>query len=125
MHLRQAIHEYQGYNGQVSQCRLTFYRNSADISVVIATEIPINTGTPIREISDHVATQAYRLIFAPNAMFVDKFIYIEHAPVAQGETKYAYTRVEFDWDDEGLRFIRPERLVLSEAEVLELVGGKL
>jgi hypothetical protein len=122
MKLKQFLHEYSGFNGVPSKCRMTFYQAETGATIVIADELPINSGTPIREFSEHLATQAYRSMFAPNAMHAGAFIFIEHAPASPEATKYSYTRHEFEWDEGGQRFIRPERIPMTEEEVRELVG---
>lgn len=125
MKLKQFVHEYTGYNGAASSCRMTFYKAATEATVVIADELPTSGGTPIREFAEHLATQAYRLIFAPSGAHIEEFLYIEHGPAAAGATEYSFSLVEFDWADEGEQFIHPRRTELTVEEVTELVGGKL
>jgi hypothetical protein len=125
MKLKQFVHEYSGYNGVPSTCRLMFYRAETGILIAIADELPTNSGTPIREFSEHLATQAYRLMFAPNEAHVEAFIFIEHAPASRAAVEYSYTRVDFEWDEGGQQFIHPERIPMTDEEVRELVGEEL
>ena len=125
MKIKQFMHEYSGFGGVKSECRLAFYKAATGVTVAIADELPINTGTPIREFCEHLATQAYRMVFAPNGTHVKDFLYIEHGPTTPHESEYSYSLVEFDWEEEGEIFIHPQRTILTEEEVRELVGGEL
>jgi hypothetical protein len=121
MKQKQSVHEYKGYNGAESHCRLSFYSAPTGATVAVVDELPTNTGTPVREFAEHLATQAYRLIFPPNGIHAEDFLYIEHAP-EDGSTEYSYNLVEFDWEEEGEQFIHPRRTPLTEAEVRALIG---
>jgi hypothetical protein len=125
MKIKQFQHEYSGYDGVTSKCRMTFYQAETGAIIVIVDELPINAGTPVGEFSQHLATQAYRQLFSINSSHVDAFIFIEHSPSSLNETEYSYTRVEFDWDDEGSQFIHPERIPMSEEEVRALIGEEM
>ena len=125
MKIKQFQHEYRGYNGAESKCRMTFYQAETGAIIAIVDELPINPGTPVGEFSEHLATQAYRIMFSINSAHVDAFIFIEHSPPSIDDTDYAYTRVEFEWDDDGNQFIHPERIPMTDEEVHALVGEEL
>lgn len=122
MKIRQFVHEYKGYGGAESECRFEFYKTPTGMTVAIATELPSNAGTPIREFSEHLATQAYRLVFSPNVTHIGDFLYIEHGPKSRADIEYLYALVDFDWEEEGEQFIHPRRTVLTKEEVLTLIG---
>lgn len=123
MQNRQFIHEYQGFEGAQSSCRFTFSKTITGLTLCIADELPHNNGTPIRDFAEHLATHAYRELFAPNGAHIEEFLYIEHAP-SEGDPsrEYSYALVDFDWDEEGLQFIHPRRTTMSREEVAALTG---
>jgi hypothetical protein len=116
------IHEYLGFGGVPSSCRFTFSKTVTGLTLCIADELPSNTGTPIRDFAEHLATHAYRELFAPNGAHIEEFLYVEHAPPDASSREYSYALVDFDWDDEGLQFIHPRRTTMSEEEVAALIG---
>jgi hypothetical protein len=122
MQNRQFIHRYEGFGGAPSSCRLTFSKTVTGLSLCIADELPHNSGTPIREFAEHLATHAYRELFAPNGTHIEEFLYIEHAPQGDASREYSYALVDFDWDDEGMQFIHPRRTLMSDEEVAALTG---
>lgn len=122
MQLRRFVYEYLGFRGAKSHCRLTFKRSVTGMTVCIADELPTNHGTPIQEFAEHLATHAYRELFAPNGTHTNEFLYIEHAPRSQTSLEYSYALVEFDWDGEGQQFINPRRTMLTDEEVAALLG---
>jgi hypothetical protein len=122
MQRRQFIHEYLGFGGVPSSCRLTFSRTVTGLALCIADELPSNTGTPIRDFAEHLATHAYRELFGTSGAHIEDFLYVEHAPQDASSREYSYTLVDFDWDDEGLQFIHPSRTLMSEQEIAALTG---
>lgn len=122
MQPRRFVHEYLGFGGVHSHCRFIFTQTVTGIKACIADELPSNSGTHIRDFADHLATHAYRELFAPNGTHIGDFLYIEHAPRSEASLEYSYDLVEFDWDDEGMRFINPRRTMLTDEEVAVLLG---
>ena len=118
----QFIYEYSGFNGLPSTCRFTFSKTITGLTLCIADELPTNKGTPIREFAEHLATHAYREVFAPNGSHVEEFLYVEHAPISATTLEYSYALVDFEWDEEGLQFIHPHRTSLTDEEVRALRG---
>ena len=123
MHNRQFVHEYLGFGGAPSSCRFTFSKTVTGLTLCVADELPQNTGTPIREFAEHLATHAYREIFAPSGAHIEEFLYVEHAPDDDvSGREYSYALVDFDWDEEGLQFINPRRTTMSQEEIAALTG---
>lgn len=123
MQNRQFVHQYEGFNGASSSCRFTFSKTITGMTLCVVDELPQNTGTPIREFAEHLATHAYREIFAPSGAHIEEFLYIEHAPTGPASSgEYSYMLVDFDWDDEGLQFIHPRRTLMSGEEIAALTG---
>lgn len=118
----QFIYEYSGFNGAPSMCRFTFCKTVTNFTLCIADELPTNKGTPIREFAEHLATHAYREVFAPNGTHIEEFLYLEHAPISATSLEYSYALVDFDWDNEGMQFIHPRRTTLTDEEVQALLG---
>lgn len=119
---RQFIHEYEGFDGALSSCRLTFFETVTGLTLCLVDELPVNTGTPIRDFAEHLATHAYRELFAPSGTHIEEFLYVEHAPADASRPEYSYALVDFDWDDEGMQFIHPRRTELTAEEVAALTG---
>lgn len=118
----QFIYEYSGFDGAPSICRFTFSRTVTGLTLCIADELPTNKGTPIREFAEHLATHAYREVFAPNGAHVEEFLYIEHAPISATSLEYSHALVDFEWDEGGMQFIHPTRTTLTNEEVQALIG---
>ena len=123
MQNRQFIYEYDGFGGAPSSCRFTFSKTVTGLTLCIVDELPSNTGTPIREFAEHLATHAYRELFAPSGTHIEEFLYIEHAPSDESGREYSHALVDFDWDEEGLQFIHPRRTTLTDEEVAALTGA--
>ncbi len=122
MQERQFIHLYEGFGGAQSSCRFTYFKTITGMTLCVADELPQNTGTPIREFAEQLATHAYRELFAPNGAHIEEFLYVEHAPHDDASREYSYALLDFDWDDEGLQFIHPRRTMMSDEEVATLTG---
>lgn len=123
MQSRQFIHEYLGFGGAPSACRFTFSKTVTGLTLCIADELPSNTGTPIRDFAEHLATHAYRELFAPNGAHIEEFLYVEHTPQNAAGQEYSYALIDFDWDDEGMQFIHPRRTLMSDEEVAALCAA--
>ena len=124
MQSSQFIYEYAGFNGVPSTCRFTFSKTITGLTICISDELPTNKGTSIRDFAEHLATHAYREVFAPNGTHVEEFIYLEHAPISPTSIEYYYSMVDCEWDDEGIQFIHPTRTTLTDEEVQTLLGQK-
>ena len=118
----QSIYEFSGFNGAPSICRFRFSKTVTGLVLCIADELPTNKGTPIRDFAEHLATHAYREIFAPNGAHFGDFLYVEHAPISPTSVEYGYELVDFDWDSEGMQFVHPTRTVLTNEEIEALLG---
>jgi hypothetical protein len=51
------IHNYKGYFGCASQCRIRVYHDPEQTPVVIATELPENEGTSVTNMAEPLATE--------------------------------------------------------------------
>lgn len=101
MQNRQFIHEYLGFGGAPSSCHFSFFETVTGLALCIADELPHNTGTPIGEFAEHLATHAYRELHAPSGTHVEEFLYVGQAASEDASGgEYSYALVDFDWDEE-------------------------
>jgi hypothetical protein len=103
-----------GWGTWESTCRLRLYTRP-DRAVVIATELPENSGTSITTAADHLATW----VTYQYALHPEHLCWIEHYPAGL-ESAASYDLVTFAWD--GIRFSQPRWRRVAKAAVEALVG---
>lgn len=85
-------------------------------TVVIATELPDNTGTLITNAAEHVAT----LVVWEHALEPHRLLWIEHY-LPREQLEEMFERVTFAWD--GKRIHTPQWQWLRREDVAQLTGG--
>ena len=96
--------EYKGFGDCDSHCNIKIFRSTKDRFVmVMATELPDNTGTSITHMAEPLATEVCRQYnISPH-----KLIWIEHYPRRRWGNE-SFDRVYFDFDWDGGRFVKAD-----------------
>ncbi len=106
-----------GFGAWESKCRLRIY-DTATETVVIATELPDNTGTSITNAAQYIAT----LVVMHYGLDPHSLVWIEHYPPTD-DFEESFDQVTFPWD--GKRFHAPQWRRLQQDDIARLTGGRI
>ncbi len=98
-------------------CRLRIYEDKQRPTVVILTELPENSGEPLRDCYEDLATAVYKLLERP----AKDILWIEHSPadpIGCPEDSWNFVRMRRI----GTCFLHAERLPLTCLDVEALIG---
>jgi hypothetical protein len=122
--------DFEGRGRAPARCSLRIWRSTGQLPVVIATELPDNTGATITQAAGLVATQAWQRLL-PDAR--EGFIWIERSPERPSpaylpdDPRYAelLELVEFTPLGQDIMYLREphQRRRLARSAVEQLVGA--
>ena len=121
MHLDVDDHRFRcaGRHGRDSVCRLRVYRDPDRPTVVVATELQGDQGTPIHEYAPYLMGVVAEAIEAR----LGTALWVEHVP-AGGDRPELLAFVEFEWG-RGLMPLVTRRTAVTRARVEALIGQPL
>ncbi len=119
-------HNYGGYFGCASQCRIRVYHAPERPPVVIATELPENQGTSVTNMAERLATEWARDEETGEAA---EIVWIEHYPEERNRFgrrvfEETFALVTFQCGQLG-EFTNPEWQYITRAEVERMIGEPL
>lgn len=118
------VYRYLGFHGSESHCRLDFYTGPGGENIVVATELPDNSGTSITNMAEELAA----LVCCDFNIAPASLLWIEHYPDRREHPDDISGAESWDlvtFDICGFRITNPQWRRMSEAELHLLTDGAL